>query len=173
MIPAAVVAFLIECVAFVTPTIFRPLPFSQGWLRGYFEVTVLIGPAVEEALKITPLAWIVWKSPGRVRSTASLLTAAFLCGGAFGALENLAVLNVHFPDIPPALLSAVLRWRWSVCLPLHAVCSLIAGVGLVSAWRLGRKGQPGKGWSMALFFYLDAVAVHAIYNFSTIFLGIL
>jgi hypothetical protein len=120
----------------------------------------IVGPTVEETMKIAAAAYVLERRPYLFRSPVQILLCAVLAGLVFAAIENQIYFHVYIPDASAAMVS----WRWTVCVALHAGCSLIAGIGLVRVWRgVWLKERPadlalGTGWLIA------AIAVHGVYN---------
>jgi hypothetical protein len=135
------------------------LASALEWSLGWLSIAVL-GPTVEEVMKLAAAAYIVERRPYIFRSPAQILLCAGLAGLVFAAIENVMYLHVYI-DQPSAALAA---WRWSVCVALHVGCSLIAGVGLARVWqRVWTTRRPadlgvGTGWLIA------AIIIHGAYN---------
>ncbi len=128
---------------------------------------VILGPTIEEMLKIALPLWIVEKRPWLFSNGLQILVCALAGGVAFAAIENWVYLNVYIPDPSPALVA----WRWSVCVALHVSCSAIAACGLIRVRNgmLRRGSQPqlndGGPWIVA------AIVVHGLYNLLAISLN--
>jgi hypothetical protein len=131
---------------------------SEGAL-GMLGVAV-IGPVLEETMKIAAAAYVLERRPFLFRSPAQILVCAAGAGLAFAAIENLMYLHVYIAE-PSAALAA---WRWSVCIALHVGCSLVAGMGLVRVWRgifeNHRPADLGRGTGLLV----AAIVIHGVYN---------
>jgi hypothetical protein len=120
----------------------------------------IVGPTVEETMKIAAAAYVLERRPYLFRSPVQILLCSLLAGLVFAAIENLMYLFVYIPSPSAALVA----WRWTVCVALHAGCSLLAGMGLVRVWRgVQRHRRPadlalGTGW------LITAIVVHGVYN---------
>lgn len=129
---------------------------------------VVIGPVIEEVMKMAVPFYIVEKRPFWFRSPFQIIICALAGGLAFAIIENLLYLNVYVPDPPKALIA----WRWSVCTALHMGCSLIVGLGVMKVWQGiwgdWKRADLESAFPMMLF----AVGLHGAYNFAAIMLHI-
>lgn len=121
---------------------------------------VVLGPMAEEMLKISLLLWLVEVRPWLVPGPASLVLAAAIAGLGFAAVENVLYLELYLPDAGPGLAA----WRWSVCVALHTVCSMIAGFGLARVWQRSRRDGVAPEVARAFPFLVTAMVVHGLYN---------
>jgi RsiW-degrading membrane proteinase PrsW (M82 family) len=126
---------------------------------------VLVGPLVEESMKIAAAMAAVETRPWRFRSAGQLLVCAVAGGLAFAALENLLYLNVYVPNPPEWLI----RWRWTVCVALHAGCSTVAGLGMIRVWRRAVEKRVPPRMSDAAPYLTAAVLIHGTYNAAALF----
>jgi DHA2 family multidrug resistance protein-like MFS transporter len=87
---------------------------------------------------------------------------AFLMAGglAFAAIENVLYATVYLVDPTPGLL----RWRWTVCVALHATCSTVAGLGLVRIWSTTVATSTRPRLSLGSPFLVAAIVLHGGYN---------
>lgn len=121
---------------------------------------VFFGPVTEELMKIAGVTLVVEKWPFALRGAAQVVLCSVAGGLAFAAIENLLYLHVYVDDPTPKLIA----WRWTACVALHTVCSLIAGLGIVRVWRtVWREKAPPK-LALALPFILAASVMHGLYN---------
>jgi hypothetical protein len=138
--------------------------FGALWTRGdsIFGAFLLVffGPVTEELLKIGAILLVVEKAPFAFRAGSQIVLCALAGGLAFAAIENLMYLFVYVPN--PSV--ALVLWRWTVCVALHAGCSLIAGLGVLRVWRdvWARQGAPQL--SLAYSYLVTAAVVHGVYN---------
>jgi len=123
-------------------------------------ILVVMGPVAEEVMKIALPLWVVERRPFLFRSAAQILVCALLGGLAFAAIENLVYLHVYVPDPPPGLV----RWRWTVCMALHACCSVVAALGLVKVWRDTWQRRARPRLHLAYPYMVLAVVLHGAYN---------
>jgi hypothetical protein len=131
---------------------------QAGW-SGMLAL-VLVGPAVEEVMKVALLAYIVERRPYLLKSGVQVLLCALAGGAAFAAIENLLYLHVYIDRPSPA----IVLWRWTACVALHAGCSVIAGMGLLRVWhRIWAQGERPDLLG-AYPFTVAAIAVHGAYN---------
>ncbi len=130
-------------------------------------MTVVFGPTIEELLKLALPLWIVEKKPWLFRSDTQILVCGIAAGLAFAAVENGLYLTVYLNN-PSA---SLVVWRWTVCVALHATCSLIGSIGVVAIRRgIGRRRAPpqladGAAWLVA------AIVTHGLYNAVAIAIG--
>jgi hypothetical protein len=145
--PFAVLGALLESVA------------GSAGRMGYLAI-VAAGPVVEEMMKIAAVLWMVERRPWLLSSPASILMIGLAGGIGFAAIENLIYLHVYFPGAGPGLA----RWRWSVCVAMHAVCSTIAAAGVARMWReVQRTGSPART-AHAFPYLVTAMLLHGAYN---------
>lgn len=121
---------------------------------------VVVGPALEEAMKMAAGLWVVERRPYLFRSAFQILFSVTLSGLSFAGIENLLYLNVYVSE-PSGSLAL---WRWSVCTALHSGCSLLAGVGLVVVWKEVWRFRARPRLEGAWPWYVAATAIHAAYN---------
>lgn len=126
---------------------------------GIFAI-VVVGPALEEVLKVACILWIVERRPWWVPGAWAILFVGATAGLVFAAIENVLYLRVYFPDHEPALAT----WRWTINVALHTGCSLMAAVGVAKIWKdvmqRGREAEISRGfpWLVA------AIVTHGTYN---------
>ncbi len=148
-----------------------PLAIAGALLNGLggdaLVMMVVLGPTIEEILKIALPLWIVEKRPWLFSNAFQILICALAGGVAFAVIENWVYLNVSIPDPSPALVA----WRWSVCVALHVSCSAIAACGLIRVrngmLRRGDHPQFNDGGS----WIVTAIVVHGLYNLMAISLN--
>ncbi len=93
--------------------------------------TVVIGPAVEEVMKIGAVAVIVEVRPYLFRRVEQLQAATIGAALLFAAIENVLYLGFILPS--PDVSYSI--WRWTVCVGLHIGCTMVATRGLVDVWQ--------------------------------------
>lgn len=132
--------------------------------RNAWLMFVVMGPTIEEILKIALPLWVVEKKPWLFSNSLQILLCGVVAGLMFAVIENLIYLYVYVPD-PSDLL---VIWRWTVCVVLHTGCSMIAALGVIAIRRgmLERESRPqlsdGSKWIVA------AIVIHGSYNFIAI-----
>lgn len=141
-----------------------PLAILGALFNGYsgngLVMVVLMGPTIEEILKLALPLWVIEKRPWLFSQSGQVIVCAFAAGLAFAIIENWVYLNVYVPN-PSQLL---IVWRWTVCVLLHVSCSLIACIGLIRvrqqmhATRTRPQLYHGAGWITA------AIVLHGSYN---------
>ncbi|MBL8760344.1 MAG: PrsW family intramembrane metalloprotease [Phycisphaerae bacterium] len=128
---------------------------------------IVFGPALEEVLKSCLAAWVVDRRARVFVARDQILLAGAWSGVCFAAVE--AMMYTHRSLEAP---SAELVWyRWTVCVVLHAACSLMAAIGLADSWESSRRGEKG-GALAAAPFLLAAIVLHAGYNAMCVVLSI-
>lgn len=144
---------------------FKALAGESGF--GYVAV-VVIGPVIEEMLKIAGILWLVERRPWIVPSVAGILLVGVLGGLGFAAIENVMYLSVYFPEHGPALA----RWRWTVCVVMHVGCSFVAAKGVAVMWKQSMMSGKPADVSAAFPYLVAAIAIHGGYNALAVLLHI-
>lgn len=135
-----------------------------GWSAWMF---IVFGPAVEEVLKSCLTAGVVDRRPWLFVRRDQILLAGAWSGVCFAAVEAMMYTNRSL-EAPPAEL---VWYRWTVCVVLHAACSLMAAIGLAESWELARRGERG-GAMAAVPFLIAAIVLHGGYNAMCVLLAI-
>ncbi len=136
---------------------FKSAAGDGGW--GYMAV-VVVGPVLEEMLKIACVLWLVERRPWLIIGPWSIVAAGAVGGLSFAAIENWVYLNVYFPEHTRDLVT----WRWSVGTTLHAGCSIIAALGIAKMWRaVIREARPAD-LTIAFPWLAGAMLIHGAYN---------
>ncbi len=134
------------------------------WGGGQSVVSVLaltlLGPMVEEVMKISAATYVVERRPYLFRSRAQVLACGLAAGFAFAAIENVLYLAVYVAEPSPAPAA----WRWTVCVALHMACTTITSLGLARIWR--QVETTGRRPDLAVGFphLVTAIVVHGSYN---------
>jgi len=132
---------------------------------GVVALTV-VGPLVEEMMKIAVALWVVEKRPYLFRSAGQIVLCGLAGGLAFAAIENALYLLVYIPDAS----SGLILWRWTICVALHTGCACGASFGLARVWRRTMQQRSRPQLSLASPFLVAAVVVHGVYNASALLL---
>ncbi len=132
---------------------------ARGTLFGLVAVTI-VGPVMEEMMKVALPLWIVEKRPFLYRSRRQIAVSVLMSGLAFAAIENVMYLYVYFPEHRATLAP----WRWTVCVALHMGCSLVAGLGLMRIWSrsMSRRERPQLAHGAPML--MAAAVIHGGYN---------
>lgn len=136
---------------------FKAFAGEGGW--GLMAV-VIIGPVVEEMLKIACILWIVERKPWLVPARRAILLVGLVGGFGFATIENWVYLNIYFADHDPAL--AV--WRWTITLSMHVVCSIIAAIGIARMWQHVMRTRATADLAIAFPWLVAAMLLHGGYN---------
>ena len=148
----------------VLGALLKSLTLQGGY--GYIAI-VIVGPVIEEMLKIGAILWIVERKPWLVPSVWVILLVGAIGGLGFASIENLLYLQVYYPDHGVDLA----QWRWSVCVMMHAGCSLIAAIGVGRMYKqMLLTGRPA-GTSIAYPWFVIAILIHGSYNAITVSLS--
>ncbi|MCP4590588.1 MAG: PrsW family intramembrane metalloprotease [bacterium] len=133
---------------------------TQGGGAGVLLLLVVFGPAIEETMKIAVAAYVVELRPYLFRRIEQLQLATIGSAAVFAVIENMMYLYVYFPNHT----REYALFRWTVCVALHVVCTLVACRALFGPWReaLSEGRQPRitrqSRWILA------AIVLHGIYN---------
>ena len=135
---------------------------ASGGVAAWFGIVtvVVLGPVFEEVMKAALPLWIVEKRPYLFRSRFQIGLCMVASGLVFGAIENILYLWVYVPRSVEGLA----EWRWSVCVAMHAGCSLIAGLGLMRIWSRSMADRTPPRTALGAPYILTAVVIHATYN---------
>lgn len=134
--------------------------FTQGPGAGFLLV-VVAGPLIEEIGKVMGPLMVVERNSARFSTRSQILFCALASGLVFSVIENLLYLKVYIPD--PS--SALIWWRWTVCVALHTGCSFIAGRGVGNIWREADHSLDPPKLETGAPLLISAVVVHGAYNF--------
>ncbi len=121
---------------------------------------VLMGPIVEEMMKIGVILLIIETRPFWLRSENDTRIAAVASAVGFAVIENLLYLGVYISG--PSL--GLVLWRWIVCTGLHLTCTLIAAEGAVAVWRHTDEQQREPMLKHMYRPMTAAIVIHAAYN---------
>lgn len=125
---------------------------------------IIIGPPIEEIMKIAALGMLVETRPFLIRSPSQIVKASLAAGLGFAVIENLLYLNVYIPN--PTI--TLILWRWLICSTMHIACTMIAGRGVARVWeRTLREGRPPR-MDLALPAFTTAAIIHGSYNAAAI-----
>lgn len=128
---------------------------------------IVFGPALEEVLKSCLVAGVVDRRPRLFVDRDQILLSGAWSGVCFAAVEAMIYTNRSLE----AAAAELVWYRWTVCVVLHAACSLMAAIGLAESWELSRRGERG-GAMAALPFLLAAIVLHGGYNAMCVLLAI-
>lgn len=142
----------------------------SGQIAPFFPLisVVVIGPAIEEVMKITAVAVVLERRPYLFANALVLFVAVVASALTFAVVENLMYLNVYVQNPSPSLI----QWRWTVCTVLHVGATLIAGLGIRRMWYLSRSTFTKPEYKNVMPYLIAAVVVHGAYNlFATLYEG--
>jgi hypothetical protein len=139
----------------------------QGRGLGGTMAMLIIGPVIEEILKISSVLVTIEKKPYLFKSSAQIFICCAMSGLLFAFIENLLYLKVYIKD-PSELL---VIWRWTICMLLHATCASISSIGLIKIWERTRS-EKKKAEIQTLTKYITlACVVHGLYNLIAILIN--
>ena len=122
--------------------------------------TVLLGPAIEEVVKVAALAVIIELRPYLFRRVAQLWVATIGAAVLFAAIENVLYLGFTLPS--PTMSYSV--WRWTVCVGMHVGCTIVATRGLIDVWQRSITELRQPRLADAMRPVALAVIIHSSYN---------
>jgi RsiW-degrading membrane proteinase PrsW (M82 family) len=135
---------------------------------GFILLPIIIGaPMIEEAMKPAGVYIALIKWPQALRSQ---LYTALLCaigGLVFGLVESWVYVNVYV-DNPT---DSFIRFRYTVPVAMHVICSFVFGLGVnrsIIDWAKGH-GQIERSTKRA---YIAAALIHGLYNLTAIVLAV-
>lgn len=114
---------------------------------------------MEEGLKPSGVYLLLAKWPHLLRSRLYTAFLAALGGISFAIVENFMYLAVYYPDHSGALV----LYRFTVGLALHAVASFIVGFGINQRLVASVRGEVpflSGNWK----FFIAGITLHALYN---------
>jgi len=123
-------------------------------------MVIAIGPLAEEVMKVAVPLYIVERRPYLFRSPLQIPLCAVASGLVFASIENLLYLEVYVPQPSTALVF----WRWTVCVGLHAGCALLNSLGLSRIWHDVHQRQAPPRLTLGWRFALAATIAHGSYN---------
>lgn len=146
----------------------------QGLGYGGLLGLVVVGPAIEEMLKVGATLLVLEDRPYLFRSPAQIFITVAAAAIGFAAIENFMYIYLYHPGGGPAFI----LWRWAVCLPLHLTASTTAAFGLYRMWRNSLREAPHKYYRPQLQdafpLIVAAVVLHGGYNaFASVFEAVL
>ena len=175
--PASVVQFLsiLAGVAggfFAVPVVFLDSIsslFGLGLALGVL-LTVVLGPFAEETLKQSGAIFQLEKMRGSIRYDWQFFLSGALGGLVFSILENLIYQYIYLRKLPPEELASVMAFRWTICMALHILCTVISSMGLRRVWRESLAKERPFRLSDAFPWFAAATTVHGLYNLSMLLL---
>jgi RsiW-degrading membrane proteinase PrsW (M82 family) len=116
-------------------------------------------PIIEEVLKPSGVYLLLAKWPHLLRSQLHTAVLAALGGVSFAIVENIIYLTIYFPEHSQALVV----YRFTSALGMHAVASFILGFGInrrlvASVWGEVPLLSGNKK------FFITAIVLHGVYN---------
>jgi hypothetical protein len=135
---------------------------------GFVVLPIIVGaPMIEEAMKPAGVYIALLKWPHALRGALHVALLCALGGLVFGLIESWVYVNVYADDPTDSFI----RFRYTVPVAVHVVCSFVYGTGLnrsIIDWANGR-GRIDRSTRRA---YITAAVVHGTYNFMAIVLSV-
>lgn len=139
---------------------------SQGGTFMFLYV-VILGPVCEEMMKNALSLYVVEKRPWLFKAPVQIMICALASGFVFAAIENVLYLKVYIKQPPTALV----LWRWTVCVALHMGCALIMSLGLARVWKNVWSTYERPQLSLAYPYTIAAMVIHGTYNLLAVFIS--
>ena len=139
---------------------------QSGWWGLLYAC--LMGPIAEELLKQSGMVMLLERRPWRLFSSWQFPFAAVVSALIFATLENVLYLHVYLRRLPNV--ETIMAFRWTWCTGLHVVCSVVASLGLVRVYRRIRDENAPADLARAFPWFVVAIAMHAAWNLSAIFI---
>ena len=149
-----------------------PAVFLSG-IGSWFGLLVLVflGPFLEETLKQSGAICQLEKMPGSLRYGWQFFLSGMLGGAVFSVLENLIYQHIYLRTLPPEKLADVMEFRWTMCLALHILCTVVSSLGLRRVWRESIEKERPCRIIDAFPWFIAATAIHGFYNASMLILN--
>ena len=147
---------------FAVPAVF--LSGIGSWFG--FILLVFLGPFAEETLKQSGAVFQLEKMPGSLRYDWQFFLSGMLGGAVFSVIENLIYQNVYLSHLSPETLADVMAFRWTICMALHVLCTVVSSFGLRRVWRDSLAKERPCRISEAFPWFALATCIHGLYNFS-------
>ena len=151
---------------FAVPAVF--LSGIGSWFG--FILLVFVGPFAEETLKQSGAVFQLEKMPGSLRHDWQFFLSGMLGGAVFSVIENLIYQHVYLRTLSPETLADVMAFRWTICMALHVLCTVVSSLGLRRVWRDSLAKERPCRISEAFPWFALATCIHGLYNFSMILL---
>ena len=144
-----------------------PAVFLSG-IKSWFGMVILVflGPFAEETLKQSGAIFQLEKMHGSLRYGWQFFLSGVLGGAVFSVLENLIYQHIYLVKLPPEKLAAVMAFRWTICMALHVLCTVVSSMGLRRVWRESLEKERPCRISEAFPWFAAATAIHGLYNLS-------
>jgi hypothetical protein len=123
-------------------------------------------PIIEEALKPAGIYLLLARWPQALRGQLHTAMLTALAGVTFGLIESVIYVTLYYPEGG----DGYVLFRFTIPVGLHAIASLVVGLGLSRSlidWANGQVPLP----KSARNFYIAGVLIHAIYNTSAVVVG--
>lgn len=124
------------------------------------SLLLVIGPVVEEAVKLAMPTCIVERRPYLFLSRFQVIVCGAAAGLVFAVIENLLYLHVYVPAPSPALVA----WRWTACVALHVACSTLAATGLANEWKRAIDARRRPSIDAAARWLILSIILHGSFN---------
>ncbi len=154
----AAAAVVIGGVFAVAGTLMKSVPL--GLFTWTILYSIIVGPAIEEAMKIATAAVVIERRPWLFRRVGQIQLATLGAAALFAVIENVLYLNV-FSTNPS---TGIIVWRWTACTTLHIACTAIAARGLIVVWRRTANEYRQPRFTDCGPALTQAIILHGLYN---------
>ncbi len=147
---------------------------GQGAYHQWLNVAV-IGPVMEELLKVGAALMVLERRPFLFRRPSQLFVATLGSALMFAIIENILYIFFYLPEGS----AEFIYWRWTVCTSLHVGATAVATLGLVRMWRATQPSVDGaRDYSRPSVvhgagFFAAAIVIHGVYNSAVLFAGLI
>jgi len=148
-----------------------PAVFLSG-VKSVFGLFILVflGPFAEETLKQSGAVFQLEIMPGSLRYDWQFFLSGMLGGAVFSVLENLIYQHIYLRTLSPETLADVMAFRWTICMALHVLCTVVSSLGLRRVWRDSLAKERPCRISEAFPWFALATCIHGLYNLSMLLL---
>jgi RsiW-degrading membrane proteinase PrsW (M82 family) len=123
-------------------------------------------PIIEEVMKPSGVYFLLARWPQLLTCRIYTALLAALGGLSFAVVENILYLQVYFPEHSQTLTV----FRYSACLSMHVICSVIVGFGINEKLLASIKGEIPFLRGNKKFFIIPMI-IHSLFNIMAVFLG--
>ena len=139
---------------------------NQGY--GGMIYPVLVGPVVEEMMKLAAILYLVEKKPWFIYRGSHIVPLACISALLFGVIENLVYQYVYLGKMQAGHRADVMQFRWTVTVLLHTSTTLVGALGIRRAWM--QTVARGKLFDSQIAepAIAAAICIHSFYNIAAI-----
>lgn len=146
------------------PIAFLYSSFLGNWIGSTQFHAVFVAPFMEEFFKISGIMLYTLLYANKIKSVSQILWAAVIASLSFAVVENMLYAYFRLADVSEDKFIMIMTFRWILLTFIHIFCTLIASMGVISAWKAICEHKQIKIIQVLSFFGI-AVFIHASYNF--------